>query len=406
MKKITLTALILILLVSCAKKTPEGPAQLPKHVTTYTGIQTEHEETVVTSYGSVSVSVYDEPLRLINQEVALTIYNALNAKIANVVTDPEKYGIYFDKTAVTAPVVVTMYGCSLMNNIASYNFGICVYTIEEEHPDFNVFIPQTWSIGVNYDLNTGNELTIADIFTEGADYNASISQHIAALNTAQGQSFQGLNSVRGFYLSPLGLDILEKGVDPIPFNTLENITLGKYNSEILWADAAEVEYLLLETPMNTEHQVRDYRAGLNVEVITLIDEPAGERIDSFIPKEYPEGDYTFHMDVHKYSDYIAFSSTEYKEGESTTSLHLLDAATGSDVLLSSLFTEGFNYMSVIQNEALLYLGIEIPADENIQFTLSAQNLCITIPRIPNCGMFTIPFSKFGVSNMALFNTAQ
>ena len=400
MKKIIPITLLLFLLVSCKPKPVDTFSPLPTFVITYPTDLAEQEEIVDTTYGPVSISVSTKPLNLINTDIAMSVHNSLNAKIADIVTVPEKYGVRFDNSS---EILVGVFESSIMNNIASYRIDIRVHTNAETHEDYTVFDTKTWSVGVNYDLNTGNELSLSDICV---NYETPIAQHIAFLNATREEHLQGLLPARGFYLSPKGLDILEAGVDPLPFNIFENITLNKYVGEILWADGTEVEYILLETPLKTEHNLQDYRTGLHVQTIKLIDEGvAGDVVNSFLPKEFPEDNYSFNMTVCKFGNYIAYNATEYRNEEGTTTQHLLDASTGQDVPLSSLFVEGFDFMPIIQNEALLFSGEDISL-EKIQFTISARLLYVTIPSIPNYGSFSIPFSEFGFENLTLFQNIQ
>ena len=223
-----------------------GPISLPNYCFRTYSSQTQDEpsiDTISTHYGNVTIERRVDPLLLKNKDISLKIEESVDTLITDIAQNPEKYGILLDDTKHEYSMSIYR-GC--FNNIAYYDI------------DFGNVI-----FGMNYDLNTGNEIALCDVFVDNCDYMSLIGKYYALEGLNDGAPYSKLNPNKMFSLSVYGLSLGEASTvssgwsNPIPYDTFgNNIAIFDrfmLSDESLFEDDVRTEYHLFEAPLEFDY---------------------------------------------------------------------------------------------------------------------------------------------------------
>ena len=239
-------------------KPVEGPIALPNYyfALKLPYVDVGEESNLSTSRGLVKTVFATSLLPLKDKDIASKIDESVRARIDDIAQYPEKYGIFWPDD--TKDITVSVRNDSCFNNIATYQI---TYTDSNKYYYF----------GVNFDLNTGCEIALSDVFTDNSDYDMLIGKYhtFKTLHTADqwepyyDYPYTGFNPNKAFMLSSSSIsfgnpstrywsydDNYGYGID---YNAFEGdiAIFDRFilSDDSLFDDSAQIYYYLISAPV-------------------------------------------------------------------------------------------------------------------------------------------------------------
>lgn len=468
---------VLVLLVGCAKPIDPNPKPDP---------EPKEEELFKKPQGNIVSSpvsipyVYGNPIEIIEDikerisSFTFTglknkvIENKINGEISKKIDlllsyiNPEKLppfrGIYvkIPKDAIIGEYYVGAYPNFNFNNVLSVSF-YGWYRFDINGTSEYVSIQDA----LNFDLTTGNPLTISDILTNDSNTQKIFSDQLAVI-IAKSQDasdyiwdqtpvtlvapFKGIKGNQQFFISSSGIHFIFDYRNPEFDNSFTSAVLHlpyskimpylavtqRFTSEsfIYESPIRHAEFLeLAEKVIRDDLEVIDYR-GVEIYDSRYISSDVPAFYLSKIPDSLPDIKQTIdeliglyeiqnaYISVYanKVGDYIGLSSqySVYADKQYYQRWYSTYNAQGDVITLDDLFVSGYYYRNTLRDEILKIYGTSEIIDmeallDSVQFMLNPAGISFSayLPPMetnePYIVDFYIPYSTFGMENLTLFD---